>query len=58
MESIEKLGAAIVFLGTGSGMVFFEWIRAKAGKPILSGNNTRQIYWMIRDRGNGSYQWR
>ena len=46
METVAKLGVAIALLATGSGMAFYEWIRTKAGRPILGGRDVRQLYWI------------
>jgi hypothetical protein len=46
MEKLVMAGAAVVFLGVGSGMVFYELTRIKAGRPILKGHDAVQMYWM------------
>jgi uncharacterized membrane protein len=43
---ISQFGAAIVLFGVGAGMVFYEWTRIKAGRPILNGHPAVQLYWM------------
>ena len=46
MNLIEQFGAALVLLGVGVGMVFYEWTRIKAGRPLLNGHVAVQLYWM------------
>lgn len=44
MEKLQLFGAAVIFFGIGGLMVFYEWIRIKAGRPILKGRDVAQLY--------------
>jgi hypothetical protein len=46
MIAITQVAGAVVLFAIGAAMVFYEWIRIKAGKPILNGHGAVQIYWM------------
>ena len=46
MEKLQLIGAAIIFFGIGGSMVFYEWIRIKAGRPILKGREVVQLYYI------------
>jgi hypothetical protein len=46
MEKFQLIGAAIIFFGIGGLMVFYEWLRIKAGRPILKGRDVAQLYYI------------
>lgn len=39
-------GSAVAFFGLAAAMMYYEWARAKAGTPLLSGHPAVQMYWM------------
>ena len=41
-----QFGIAVVLIGAGSGMAFFEWQRFREGNPILVGKSLIQLYWV------------
>jgi hypothetical protein len=48
MSALEKLalaGAGIGFLTFAAVLVFYEYVRSKAGRPILAGTNVVQLYY-------------
>jgi hypothetical protein len=47
MNLIVKLVPAVGLIGAGFGMTVYEWARIKAGRPILRGRPSVQLYWMI-----------
>ena len=46
MEKLQLIGVSVVFLAIGGLLVFYEWSRAKAGRPILNGSQAVQLYYM------------
>jgi hypothetical protein len=46
VETLQLIGASAGFLAVGSLLVFYEWSRAKAGRPILNGSEAVQIYYI------------
>ena len=46
MIALSQVAGAFVLFCIGGGMIFYEWTRIKAGKPILNGHSAVQMYWM------------
>ena len=46
MEKLQLAGASAVFLAIGGLLVFYEWSRTKAGRPILNGHQAVQLYYI------------
>ena len=46
VETIQLIGASAMFLAIGGLLVFYEWSRAKAGRPILKGSEAVQLYYI------------
>ena len=46
METLQLISASAVFLVIGGLLVFYEWSRAKAGRPILNGSEAVQLYYI------------
>jgi hypothetical protein len=46
LERVELVMFAAVFLLAGVAMVFYERARIAAGRPILAGRDTVQVYWV------------
>jgi hypothetical protein len=44
MEKLELIGAAIGLFAISGAMVFYEWSRIKAGRPILKGREAVQLH--------------
>jgi uncharacterized membrane protein len=47
METLELLGASVVFLAVGLALLFYELSRIKAGRPILKGGVAAQSYYIL-----------
>jgi hypothetical protein len=48
MSALDKFalaGAGISFLVFTAALVFYEYVRSKAGRPILAGTNVIQLYY-------------
>jgi hypothetical protein len=46
VETLQLISASAVFLVIGGLLVFYEWSRAKAGRPILNGSEAVQLYYI------------
>jgi hypothetical protein len=46
VETLQLISASEVFLVRGGLLVFYEWSRAKAGRPILNGSEAVQLYYI------------
>jgi hypothetical protein len=46
VETLQLIGASAVFLAIGGLLVFYEWSRTKAGRPILNGHQAVQLYYI------------
>jgi len=48
MPNFEMAASAVAMFGIASVMIFYEWARAKAGRPLLNGDKTQAIvlYWV------------
>lgn len=46
METFLLVAASAGFVAIGSLLVFYEWVRAKEGRPILKGKEAIQLYYV------------
>jgi len=46
VEKLQLIGASAILFTFGGLLVFYEWSRAKAGRPILKGGQAVQLYYM------------
>ena len=46
METLLLIAASAGFIAIGALLVFYEWSRAKAGRPILKGSEAVQLYYV------------
>lgn len=46
MPNLEMSLGAIVLLAAAAAMAFYEWMRFKAGRPLLKGRNVLTLYWI------------
>ena len=46
MQNLQFAVAATVFLLVGIGMAYHDWARTRAGRPLMGGAQSVQLYWM------------
>jgi hypothetical protein len=46
MPNLKLWASAVVFLAAGCSMVFYEWSRVRAGRPLLQGRDLLKLYWI------------
>ena len=46
MQALQFSAAAATFFLVGGAMAYYDWFRAKAGRPILGGRDSVQMYWI------------
>ena len=46
MDLAIQLGSGFAMLGISGGMIFYEYVRGKAGRPIKNNERLAILYWM------------
>ncbi len=46
MQNLQSAVAATLFLSVGTGMAYYDWARTRAGRPLMGGAQSVQLYWM------------
>jgi hypothetical protein len=46
MQNLLFSAAAAAFLLIGAAMAYYDWARTRAGRPLMGGGQSVQLYWM------------